>query len=85
MSHPPCSPPFSYTLSPSTLAYVTYQDLHTISNFKEQTVIAMKAPPETQLEVPDFSEVCVGPGAVSPACGRVRAGVWVLLLHLRHP
>ncbi|XP_040444206.1 transcription factor E2F2 isoform X1 [Falco naumanni] len=38
------------------LAYVTYQDLHTISNFKEQTVIAMKAPPETQLEVPDFSE-----------------------------
>ncbi|XP_075578093.1 LOW QUALITY PROTEIN: transcription factor E2F2-like [Pelecanus crispus] len=38
------------------LAYVTYQDLRTISNFQEQTVIAMKAPPETQLEVPDFSE-----------------------------
>uniref|UniRef100_A0A8B9NN84 E2F transcription factor 2 n=1 Tax=Accipiter nisus TaxID=211598 RepID=A0A8B9NN84_9AVES len=50
-------PSFSYTLSPSTLAYVTYQDLRAISNFQEQTVIAVKAPPETQLEVPDFSEV----------------------------
>uniref|UniRef100_A0A8B9DCA3 E2F transcription factor 2 n=1 Tax=Anser cygnoides TaxID=8845 RepID=A0A8B9DCA3_ANSCY len=38
------------------LAYVTYQDLCTISNFQEQTVIAVKAPPETRLEVPDFSE-----------------------------
>ncbi|KAM6399693.1 transcription factor E2F2 [Rhynochetos jubatus] len=38
------------------LAYVTYQDLRSISNFQEQTVIAVKAPPETQLEVPDFSE-----------------------------
>ncbi|NXF59629.1 E2F2 factor, partial [Ciccaba nigrolineata] len=47
---------FSYTLSPSTLAYVTYQDLRAISDFQEQTVIAVKAPPETQLEVPDFSE-----------------------------
>ncbi|NWS63222.1 E2F2 factor, partial [Chunga burmeisteri] len=49
-------PSFSYTSSPSTLAYVTYQDLRGISNFQEQTVIAVKAPPETQLEVPDFSE-----------------------------
>ncbi|NWV36316.1 E2F2 factor, partial [Grantiella picta] len=40
----------------STLAYVTYQDLHAISSFQEQTVIAVKAPPETQLEVPDFSQ-----------------------------
>lgn len=38
------------------LAYVTYQDLRTISSFQEQTVIAVKAPPETRLEVPDFSE-----------------------------
>ncbi|XP_074750338.1 transcription factor E2F2 [Strix uralensis] len=38
------------------LAYVTYQDLRAISDFQEQTVIAVKAPPETQLEVPDFSE-----------------------------
>ncbi|NWI92298.1 E2F2 factor, partial [Pitta sordida] len=47
---------FSYTSSLSTLAYVTYQDLRAISSFQEQTVIAVKAPPETQLEVPDFSE-----------------------------
>ncbi|XP_075629935.1 transcription factor E2F2 [Balearica regulorum gibbericeps] len=38
------------------LAYVTYQDFRAISSFQEQTVIAVKAPPETQLEVPDFSE-----------------------------
>ncbi|NWZ51345.1 E2F2 factor, partial [Haliaeetus albicilla] len=56
LSCPARSPSFSYTSSPSTLAYVTYQDLRTISNFQEQTVIAVKAPPETQLEVPDFSE-----------------------------
>ncbi|CAN8200410.1 unnamed protein product [Coccothraustes coccothraustes] len=49
-------PSFSYTLSLSTLAYVTYQDLRAISSFQEQTVIAVKAPPETQLEVPDFSQ-----------------------------
>ncbi|NXI47801.1 E2F2 factor, partial [Galbula dea] len=47
---------FSYTSSLSTLAYVTYQDLRAISSFQEQTVIAVKAPPETQLEVPDLSE-----------------------------
>ncbi|NXK95383.1 E2F2 factor, partial [Formicarius rufipectus] len=49
-------PSFSYTSSLSTLAYVTYQDLRAISSFQEQTVIAVKAPPETQLEVPDLSE-----------------------------
>ncbi|NXY17679.1 E2F2 factor, partial [Atrichornis clamosus] len=38
------------------LAYVTYQDLCAISSFQEQTVLAVKAPPETKLEVPDFSE-----------------------------
>ncbi|NXX34363.1 E2F2 factor, partial [Nicator chloris] len=49
-------PFFSYTLSLSTLAYVTYQDLRAIGSFQEQTVIAVKAPPETQLEVPGFSQ-----------------------------
>ncbi|NXB08059.1 E2F2 factor, partial [Cnemophilus loriae] len=49
-------PSFSYTSSLSTLAYVSYQDLRAISSFQEQTVIAVKAPPETQLEVPDFSQ-----------------------------
>ncbi|NXL83513.1 E2F2 factor, partial [Alectura lathami] len=47
---------FSYTLLLCTLAYVTYQDLRAISSFQEQTVITVKAPPETCLEVPDFSE-----------------------------
>ncbi|NXM50946.1 E2F2 factor, partial [Gymnorhina tibicen] len=49
-------PSFSYASFLSTLAYVTYQDLRAISGFQEQTVIAVKAPPETQLEVPDFSQ-----------------------------
>ncbi|KFP28470.1 Transcription factor E2F2, partial [Colius striatus] len=52
----PRYPPFSYTCPPSTLAYVTYQDLRAIRDFQEQTVIAVKAPPETQLEVPEFSK-----------------------------
>ncbi|XP_017390014.1 transcription factor E2F2 [Cebus imitator] len=38
------------------LAYVTYQDIRAVSNFKEQTVIAVKAPPQTRLEVPDRNE-----------------------------
>uniref|UniRef100_A0A4X2M200 E2F transcription factor 2 n=1 Tax=Vombatus ursinus TaxID=29139 RepID=A0A4X2M200_VOMUR len=49
----------NYSLSlnlASTLAYVTYQDIRAIGNFKDQTVIAVKAPPETRLEVPDLRE-----------------------------
>ncbi|XP_054855519.1 transcription factor E2F2 [Eublepharis macularius] len=38
------------------LAYVTYQDIRAISNFNEQTVIVVRAPPETRLEVPDLCE-----------------------------
>nr|XP_048299198.1 transcription factor E2F2 isoform X2 [Myodes glareolus]XP_048299199.1 transcription factor E2F2 isoform X2 [Myodes glareolus] len=38
------------------LAYVTYQDIRAVGNFKEQTVIAVKAPPQTRLEVPDRAE-----------------------------
>ncbi|XP_012929640.1 transcription factor E2F2 [Heterocephalus glaber] len=38
------------------LAYVTYQDIRAMGNFKEQTVIAVKAPPQTRLEVPDKAE-----------------------------
>uniref|UniRef100_A0ACB8FRE1 Uncharacterized protein n=1 Tax=Sphaerodactylus townsendi TaxID=933632 RepID=A0ACB8FRE1_9SAUR len=37
-------------------AYVMYQDIRTISNFNEQTVIVVRAPPETRLEVPDLCE-----------------------------
>ena len=39
------------------LAYVTYQDIRKISGLKDQTVIVVKAPPETRLEVPDPIEV----------------------------
>lgn len=38
-------------------AYVTYKDIRGISQFSEQTVIAIKAPSETKLEVPDPREV----------------------------
>ncbi|KAB0345791.1 hypothetical protein FD754_022717 [Muntiacus muntjak] len=38
--------------TPQTLAYVTYQDTHSIQAFHEQIVIAIKAPAETRLDVP---------------------------------
>ncbi|XP_070284788.1 transcription factor E2F6 isoform X2 [Myotis yumanensis] len=34
------------------LAYVTYQDIHSIRAFREQIVIAVRAPAETRLDVP---------------------------------
>ncbi|XP_071479581.1 transcription factor E2F3-like [Diadema antillarum] len=37
-------------------AYVTYHDIRGIKSFEDQTVIAIKAPPETRLEVPDPTE-----------------------------
>ncbi|XP_006862374.1 PREDICTED: transcription factor E2F2 [Chrysochloris asiatica] len=54
-----CSVSFKHLTEDKTnkrLAYVTYQDLRAVGNFKEQTVIAVKAPPQTRLEVPDRSE-----------------------------
>lgn len=41
-------------------AYITYQDLHTIRDYKDKTVFAIKAPPGTQLQVPQElkKEVC---------------------------
>ncbi|KAH0506765.1 Transcription factor E2F3 [Microtus ochrogaster] len=38
------------------VSYVTYQDIRKISGLKDQTVIVVKAPPETRLEVPDSIE-----------------------------
>lgn len=38
-------------------AYVTYRDIRGIRQFADQTVIAIKAPSETKLEVPDPHEV----------------------------
>ena len=57
-----------------TLAYVTYQDIRSIRSFDEKTVVAIKAPPETRLEVPDPQEV--GGGGVGPhPRGRAEANV----------
>ena len=41
-------------------AFVTYKDIRGIREFAEQTVIAIKAPSETKLEVPDPREVSGG-------------------------
>uniref|UniRef100_A0A8C7ZQ74 E2F transcription factor 2 n=1 Tax=Oryzias sinensis TaxID=183150 RepID=A0A8C7ZQ74_9TELE len=35
------------------LGYVTYQDIRSIASLRDQTVIAVKAPAETKLEVPE--------------------------------
>ncbi|KAM9571742.1 transcription factor E2F2-like isoform 2-T3 [Salvelinus alpinus] len=37
------------------LGYVTYQDIRSITSLQDQTVIAVKAPSETKLEVPESS------------------------------
>ncbi|XP_056446911.1 transcription factor E2F2 [Gadus chalcogrammus] len=37
------------------LGYVTYQDIRSITSLQDQTVIAVKAPAETKLEVPESS------------------------------
>ncbi|KAG7470119.1 hypothetical protein MATL_G00136320 [Megalops atlanticus] len=37
-------------------AYITYQDIRRIRSLRDQTVIAVKAPSETKLEVPDPQE-----------------------------
>merc|ERR1712141_851190 len=37
-------------------AYVTYQDLRSVQRFSNQTVMAIKAPPEAKLQVPHPSE-----------------------------
>ena len=40
-------------------AYVTYQDLRSVPRFKNQTVMAINAPPEAKLQVPHPSEVII--------------------------
>ncbi|KAF5908434.1 transcription factor E2F6-like [Clarias magur] len=42
-----------------TSAYVTYEDICRIPAFQDQTVIAIKAPEETKLEVPTPTEDCI--------------------------
>jgi transcription factor E2F2 len=35
-----------------TYAYVTYHDLRSVSSYKDQSIMAVKAPPEATLHVP---------------------------------
>lgn len=63
-----------WSLTPPTLAYVTCQDLRSIADPAEQMVMVIKAPPETQLQAMDSSEVRHGiPGPTRI----VRAGMLV--------
>ncbi|XP_052822596.1 transcription factor E2F3 isoform X2 [Octopus bimaculoides] len=41
----------------SKYAYVTYHDIRNIRSLDDQTVMAVKAPPETRLELPDISKI----------------------------
>lgn len=54
----------------STYAYITYDDIKQLGNLKDQTVIVVKAPTDTKLEVTDPDEVCV------PAQRSNAGGVW---------
>ncbi|KAI5611315.1 transcription factor E2F6 [Silurus asotus] len=46
-------------LTDFTSAYVTYEDICRITAFQNQTVIAIRAPEETKLEVPTPTEDCI--------------------------
>jgi len=42
--------------------YVTYQDIRSIESFRQKTVLVVKAPPETELQVPQDhidGDVCI--------------------------
>lgn len=43
----------------ANLAYVTYEDICRITALQDQTVIAVKAPEETKLEIPTPTEECI--------------------------
>ncbi|KAM6915086.1 transcription factor E2F6 [Xenentodon cancila] len=44
--------PFTSDQSRGTLAYVTHEDISRVTSFQDQTVITVKAPEETKLEIP---------------------------------
>lgn len=54
------------SLTCPTAAYVTCQDLRSIVDPAEQMVMVIKAPPETQLQVSDPSEVSWGHALLLP-------------------
>uniref|UniRef100_A0A3B5QEX6 E2F transcription factor CC-MB domain-containing protein n=1 Tax=Xiphophorus maculatus TaxID=8083 RepID=A0A3B5QEX6_XIPMA len=51
-----CARQISRLSPPITYAYLTYEDIRSISSFEQQTVIVIKAPPETRLQVPHPEE-----------------------------
>lgn len=57
-----------------TSAYVTYEDICRIGAFQNQTVIAIKAPEETKLEVPTPTEV------IQEKCTRHQTSIWNVLV-----
>ena len=48
---------YSLTRHASTSAYVTYEDVSRIEVFQDQTVLVVKAPEDTKLQVPTPKEV----------------------------
>lgn len=50
------------------LGYVTYQDIRSIARLQDQTVIAVKAPSETKLEVPESPGVSGQRSKIHGAC-----------------
>lgn len=46
-----------FNMSASTYAYISYQDIKHVDSLRDQTVIVVKAPTDTKLEVPDPDEV----------------------------
>ena len=49
---------YSLTRRVSTSAYVTYEDVSGIEVFLDQTLLVVKAPEDTKLQVPSPKEVC---------------------------
>ena len=59
---------------------MTYQDIRSVGNFADQTVMAVKAPPDTRLEVPDPKQsLQIWLKSQNGAIEVSHAGVYVLL------
>jgi len=61
-------------------AYITYQDLRGIPEYKHQTIMAIKAPPEAKLQVPHPSQVSIS--SVSQYISSVQHVRLVVALHM---
>lgn len=59
---------------------MTYHDIRSIKSFEDQTVIAIKAPPETKLEVPDPREVSCFISLYMSACSGLNGQITTAVL-----